>query len=254
MKKIFSIALLLLLIKASSAYSQDVIILSKEAQNLDIQLKEVEALAKYQQILALQPTNLKALVRSAELNATIGGRQTDKKAKKANYESAYSFAQKAILTDSNNADAYYAMAMASGKMTEIETENKKVVAFVRDIKVYADKALNLNPNHAKANYTLGKWHLEMLNLSGFKKLAVKAFYGGLPTATIEKAIEFLEKCKAIDQYFVLNYLDLAKAYKQDNKPAKAIDVLNKLIKLPNRTYDDVSLKAEGKRILDGEMQ
>jgi hypothetical protein len=254
MKKIHSILLSFLLTITFQVQAQDVAVLMKEAQNLDIQLKEPEALAKYQQILVAQPNNIKALVRSTELNTAIGGRQTDKKAKKINYETAYAFAQRALAADTNSADAYYAMAMASGKMTEVETENKKVVSFVRDIKLYADKALSINPNHAKANYTLGKWHLEMLNLSGFKKLAVKAFYGGLPNATIEKAIEYMEKCKAADQYFVLNYLDLAKAYKQDNKPAKAIEVLNKLIKLPNRTFDDVALKAEGKKILDGEMQ
>jgi hypothetical protein len=54
----------------------------------------------------------------------------------------------------------------------------------------------------------------------------------------------------LDQYFVANYLNLAKAYKHDNKPAKAIEVLQKLVKLPNRTAADASLKAEGKKMLD----
>jgi hypothetical protein len=46
----------------------------------------------------------------------------------------FSFANRSFQADSNQADASYAMAMASGKMTDVETENKKLVAYVRDIK------------------------------------------------------------------------------------------------------------------------
>jgi hypothetical protein len=35
----------------------------------------------------------------------------------------------------------------------------------------------------------------------------------------------------------------------DHQPAKAIDILQKLIKLPNRTFDDAALKEEGKQLL-----
>ncbi len=243
-----------MLVATKNAAAQEIPLLLKEAQNLERQQKEPEALAKYQQILGLDANHYKSLIRTAELNAAIGGRQVDKKAKRPYYEAAYSFAYQAMKADSTHADGYYAMAMMSGKMTEIETENKKVVTYVRDTKVYADMALAINPNHAKANYILGKWHFEMVTLSGFKKTAVKLFYGGLPNGSIEKAIEYMEKCRSIDEYFVLNYLDLAKVYKYDNKPAQAIEVLNKLIKLPTRTFDDVAYKSEGKRILDGEMQ
>jgi hypothetical protein len=52
---------------------------------------------------------------------------------------------------------------------------------------------------------------------------------------------------------VLNYLDLAKAYKYKSRPSQSIEVLNKLVRLPTRTADDADLKAEGKKLLD-EMQ
>jgi FimV-like protein len=89
----------------------------------------------------------------------------------------------------------------------------------------------------------------MVNLSGFKKAAVKLFYGGLPDGKIESAIAYFEKCRNLDPYFMLNYLDLAKAYVQDNKPPKAIEVLQKLVKLPIRTADDAAYKEEGKKML-----
>lgn len=229
--------------------AQDVNVLLKEADNLEKQLKEIAALDKYKQIALVDPTNVTALVKCAELNASIGSRQTDKNSRNLNYLSCADYAKKAIAADSTSADANYAMALASGKMTEVETDKRKITDYVRQTKLYADKAIQLNPNHAKANYTEGKWHLEMLDLSWIKKAAIKAFYGGLPKPNIDTAIAYLEKCRSIDMYFAANYLDLAKAYKFNNQPAKALEVLNRLVKLPNRTENDAAIKEEGKKLL-----
>jgi dihydroneopterin aldolase len=247
MKLFFS---MLLLCAAAAGYSQDINVLMKEADNLEKQQKETEALEKYKQVLVLEPATIKAMVKSAELNVAISNRQADKQAKRLYIESAYAFGKRAYITDSMQADANYVMAMVSGKMTDIEPENKKIVAYVKDVKKYADQALAINPNHAKANYTLGKWHYEMANLSGIKKAAVKLFYGGLPEGNLDDAIRYLEKCKTLEPYFVTNYLDLAKAYKDNRQPAQAIEVLTKLVKLPTRTTDDVALKAEGAKLLE----
>lgn len=231
-------------------FAQDINILLKEASNLERVQKDIEALEKYKLVLSVEPTHIRALVRSAELSASIGGKQTDKNSKRLYYETALAYAKRAWQADSNQADAPYAMAMASGKMTDVETENKEVVSYVKDIRQYADKALLLNADHAKANYTMGKWHYEMVMLSGLKKAAVKLLYGGLPPGDLDKAIQYMEKCRTLDPYFVVNYLDLAKAYKESRQPAKAIEVLNKLVKLPTRTGNDAALKAEGAKLLE----
>lgn len=233
-----------------TAGAQDINVLLKEADNLEKQLKEPEALDRYKQVLLQNPVQLKALVKAAELNVALGNRQTDKNSKRLYYETALSFANRAFMADSNQADASYAMSMASGKMTDVETENRKIVAYVKDVKKYADRALSINPNHARANYTLGKWHYEMANLSGVKKMAVKLFYGGLPEGNLDDAIMYMEKCKTLEPYFVSNYLDLAKAYKDNRRPAQAIEVLNRLVKLPTRSTDDIANKAEGAKLLE----
>lgn len=238
---------------STTLFSQDVNTLLKEAGNLERSLKEEAALDKYKQILTADSNNVRALIRSSELCSSIGGRQVDKNAKANYYNLAKHYADKAIAKDSNNADAYYVRAVAAGKLTEIESDNKKLVEDIKDIKTYADKALSINPNHGKANYVLGKWNFEVLTLSWAKKAAVKVLYGGIQKATIEDVYKYMERCKVLEPYFVLNYLDLAKAYKYDHKPSQAIDVLNQLVKLPNRTEDDPALKAEGKKML-AEMQ
>lgn len=119
--------------------------------------------------------------------------------------------------------------------------------------MYSDRALALNPNHGKANYILGKWNYEVSTLSWVKKAAVKVAYGGMGSASLDSAYKYMERCRTLEPYYVQNFLDLAKAYKNDYKPSKAIEVLNQLVKLPTRTADDVALKAEGKQMLS-EMQ
>ncbi|WP_018615661.1 hypothetical protein [Segetibacter koreensis] len=250
MKKIFVLVFVMLSVQL---FSQDVNVLLKEATNLERSLKEEAALAKYKQVLATDKNNITALVRSSELSSAVGARQADKNAKTSYYNQARDYADKAISIDSNNADAYYVRAVAAGKLTEVETDNKKLVEDVKDIKTFSDKALSINPNHGKAYYILGKWNFEVLTLSWAKKAAVKVLFGGMPKATIENAYKYMERSKTLEPYFVLNYLDLAKAYKYDHKPAQAIEVLNQLVKLPTRTEDDVALKSEGKKMLS-EMQ
>ena len=230
--------------------AQDVNILLKEADNFEKQQKDPEAIEKYKQVLAVDPVHIKALTRAAELNASIGTRQPDKNSKRLYYETALSLANRAFQADSSNAEASYAMAMASGKMTEVESENKKIVAYVRDVKTYGDKALSLNADFGKAHYIIGKWHYEMVNLSGIKKAALKLIYGGMPAAEMDSAIAHMEKCRTLEPYFVANYLDLAKAYRDDHKPAQALEVLNRLVKLPTRTANDVAMKAEGAKLLE----
>lgn len=249
MKIRFALVLFSFLGSMESAFSQDIAILAKEAENIERQLKEPEALAKYKQILVLDPNNIKWLVKATELEVAIGGREKDEKNKRLLFESAMAYAQRALKLDSNSADANYAMAAVSGKMTDLDIENKKIVAYVKDVKDYADKALSLNANHARANYTLGKWHYEMVTLSGIKKAAVKLFYGGLPNGDLDKAILYMEKCKTLEPYFVTNQLDLAKAYKENRQPAKAIEVLERMVKMPNRTFNDLALKTEGAKLL-----
>ena len=239
--------------------AQDTQVLLKAADNLERQLKESEALEKYKQVLESEPANIKALVKAAELYAAIGGRLTDKPSRKLYIETSAAYAKKAIDADPNNADANYVMGMAAGKMTDVESENKKIVAYVKDAKSFSEKALSINPKHANATYSLGKWHYEMVNLSGIKKMAVKLFYGGLPDGNLEfknnylilfSAILYFEKCRVLDPYFARNYLDLAKAYRDNHRPTQALDILNKLVKLPTRTGDDAAIKAEGAKLLN----
>jgi hypothetical protein len=236
-----------------STFAQDIAVQIKEAENLERQFKEDLAYEKYRSLGVSNPNEIKFQVKAALLAMSNAARQKDKNQKKMYTEMAKTHAEKALGLNANSADANYAMAVVSGGMTEVVDENKKKIEYVKFIKTYADKALSLDPNHARANHVLGKWHYEVSELGWIKKAAVKAIFGGMPEASLDVAIQHMEKCRTLDQYYMLNYYDLAKAYEAANKPEKELEVLNKLVKLPILTADDARLKEEGKKMLK-EMQ
>lgn len=249
MRNLF-VAFCLIAIIGTKVQSQEINVLLKEADNLEKQMNEQAAFEKYKLVILNDAENIPALVKATELATRIGSRATQKNDKKLLFETALSYAQRAVNAQPNNADALYALSMASGKMTEVETENKKIVGFVKDIKTNADKALQINANHAKANFSAGKWHLEMVNLNGFKKAAVKVLYGGLPPASLDSAIYYFEKAKTADPYLMINYAELAKAYAQNNQLEKQLVILKAMVRLPIRTFDDKLLKEEAQKQLN----
>jgi tetratricopeptide (TPR) repeat protein len=234
-------------------FAQDVNVTLKEAVNLERQLKDGEAVEKYQQVAAADPKNIPVLVKCAEIYCNTGSRQLKRADKENNYLSAQQFAAQALSIDSNSADANYAMALVLDKSIELETKNERILDLERKVKTYTNKALALNAGHARANFLDGKWNFDMLNISLLKKAEAKTLFKKFPDPDIDSAIFYMEKCRTLEQYFAPNYLILAKAYKFKNRPAQAIEVLNKLVKLPTRTPNDVVIKAEGQQILS-EMQ
>jgi len=250
MKKIIFFLALCFGVNVIGAKAQDIPTLLKEGLQLERQQKEIEALEKYKLALSQEPTNITALVRAAELSTMLAGfNEKDPKSKQLFLSSAGAYAVRAYASYPKNAEAAYVMALTQAKLSDIQPDNKKLIECVRNSKIYADEALAINPGHAKANFTVGKWHMEMANLNLVKKAAVKLIYGGLPEGSMDSAVVYLEKARTLDPYFVNTYLELAKIYNQLHQPTKVIEVLTKMIKLPTRKTEDISLKAAGTQML-----
>lgn len=234
---------------AGKSFSQDINVLLKQAVNYERVLKEDSAILKYKEVLSTSAGNVQALIKISILTLAAGARQADKQVQKQYFETSKSYADKALAVDSNNVDAIYAKGFALFKMIGTEQENKKVVTLEKEVYVCAAKALAINPNHGRANFLMGKWNIDLVTAAWAKKAALNVLYGGIPDASIENALLYMEKCRTTEPYFLQNFLELAKAYKFNNNPSKTIEVLNQLVKLPYRTADDKGWKEEAKKIL-----
>ena len=136
-----------------------------------------------------------------------------------------------------------------GRMALISSGQDKIKA-VKEIKQFADKCVQLDPSNYKGYHVLGKWHFEVSDLSTLERWLVKVTYGGLPPSSIDDAIINYDKSRQLNPGFLLNYLELAKAYLRKDDKKKARVMLNQLQKLPPTSSDDPKIKGLGKKMLD----
>ncbi|MBX9785646.1 MAG: hypothetical protein K2X48_20370 [Chitinophagaceae bacterium] len=240
--------LLLSFFMATISFAQNVEEMVKQADALEKQMKEQEAYAKFKEIVKLQPHHLYALVKCSELASRIGRMQASKESQSDYYKAAKIYAERALKINANDSDANMVMAVAYGRMALLQSGKEKV-AYVREIKNYADRAIALNPKNFKALHVLGKWHYEVTSLSAIEKAGLRVFYGGLPKASYDSSLYFYQKAAALSPGFVLNYLEMAKVYLKMKNKAKALELLRQTIKLPDATSEDKMVKQEAAELL-----
>lgn len=241
--------LIIFLIFSGYAQSQSVEELVKQGDLLEKQFKEEEAYQKFKEIIKQQPHHLYALTRCSELASRIGRRQPTKEKQMDFYTAAKIYAERALKVNSKDSEANVVMALAYARMSLLKNGKEKV-AYVREIKTYSERAVASNPDNFKALFVIARWHYEVSNLSGVERAAVKVFFGGLQKNSLDSAIFFYERVKSLKPDFVLNYLELAKAYNKDNKKEKAKEILKYMLRLPNTAADDPTVKAEAKQLLE----
>ena len=232
--------------------SQDILLLTIEANRLETVPDERAAFTKFKEILKIQPTNIYALNKCSELCSRIGKRQLDKKVTDDYYEAAKTYAGISLKLEPNNAEANCVMAIALGR-SSLNKGGKEKITTAKEIRKYVDIAIKSDPKNYKAWHVLGRWNYELSNLNIIERSAAKLLYGSIPLGTIRDAIFAFERSNSITDGFILNYFELARAYKKNDENTKAIITINKMLLLPNHTEDDAAIKEEGKRLLK-EMQ
>lgn len=240
---------LLLLILPFENNAQDINTLLKDAQQLEASFKEPEALQKYLDVLRYQPNNLSALIRTSELYSILGKHQGTKDKQKEYYRNARAYAQKALHVNGNSSDANVVMALAMGRMALIASGDEKIKA-IKEVKTYSEKSIQLDPNNYKGYHVLAKWHYEVSDLNSVEKWLVKVAYEALPKASLEDAIRYYEKSKQLNPSFLLNYLELAKAWHRKSNDKKAVELIETMLKMPNKIAEDANIKVKGKKLLD----
>lgn len=228
--------------------SQDIAALLNTADRLESVMDENGAFNKFKEIIKIQPNNTYALNKCSELCSRIGKRQTNKKIINDYYDAAKTYASMALKVDPKNSEANCVMAIALGR-SSLNKGGREKIETAKEIKRYVDIAIKNDPQNFKAWHVLGRWNYELSNLNILERTAAKLLYGSIPYGSVQQAIAAFEKTNSIANGFILNYLELAKAYIKNDESAKAITTINKMLSLPNHTEDDAAIKTEGRLLL-----
>ena len=229
--------------------AQDINALIAEGNRLVYVPDEKAAFKKFKEVLKLSATNIYALNKCSELCSRIGQRETvNIKLRGEYYQAAKIYAESALKVDPKNSEANCVMAIALGRSSMSKTGREKIEN-AKEVKKYVDAAIAGDSKNFKAWHVLGRWQYEISNLNSLERGLVKLFYGGLPPATLKQSIASFEKARALRPEFLLNYFEMAKAYKDNDNKAKAIAYLQLMITLPIQTEDDADLKEKAKALI-----
>lgn len=239
----------LILLSGITVNAQDVATLIKEGNRLEAIPDEKGAFHKFKEVLKLNATNIYALNKCSELCSRIGQRETvNTKLRGEYYQAAKIYAQTALKIDPKNSEANCVMAIALGRSSMSKSGRDKIEN-AREVKKYVDAAIAGDAGNFKAWHVLGRWQYEISNLNSMERGIVKVFYGGLPPATLKQSIASFEKARVLRPEFLLNYYEMAKAYKDNDNATKAIAYLQLLTTLPNQTEDDPGIKNKAKALI-----
>ncbi len=228
--------------------AQDVTAMIKEADRLENLPNEKAAFAKFKEVLKINPINIYSLNKCSELCSRIGKRQTNPKLIEDYYSAAKTYAGTALRVNPSNSESNCVMAIALGR-SSLNKSGKEKISSAKEIKKYVDAAIKNDPGNFKAWHVLGRWNYEISTLNVFEKAAVKILFGGLPVSSLSESIRAFEKAHSITNGFILNYFEMAKAYKKNDQKSKALATLTKMLTIPNQTEDDPTIKEDGRKLI-----
>lgn len=147
--------------------------------------------------------------------------------KKALFEKAQGYAKQAIAKDKNNADAYFELARAQGRLAQFSGILQSL-GLAGEMKKNLDMAVKLDPKMAGAYVALGLWNANLVS-KGF--IATRA-----TGADKNQIIPNFEKAIALEPATAVHRIEYANALLLQGKKAEAIAQLEKAISFNATTF------------------
>jgi tetratricopeptide (TPR) repeat protein len=246
---IFSIAVFMTGIEAFGQSEPDLDSLQLKAEQQFDEGDEEKALALYNEILQKDQTHLEALWNSAIIHTRIGFALDDEDKMKEYFEAALEYAERALEHHPGEGHAYYAYAVAMGRMTNVIGTRDRIRA-AHEIEEKIENASRLIPDYAPVWHLYGVWHSDVANVSGAERAAARFLSGGLPDGSNEKAEKYLKKAIEMDDEQILFRLDLARHYLETDEQEKAKPILKGILEMEPVTKYDPGKIEEAEELLN----
>jgi tetratricopeptide (TPR) repeat protein len=193
----------------------------------------------FQAALQADSTNYRALWRAGRAVVDVAKQITaengpERKRRDSLYQLARSYAERAIRSDSNDAEGHYTLALALGRLSRTMGGRDRL-RYGRIIRDKSIRALAINPDHDGAHHVLGAWNAEVKRLSGATKFLAKTLFGGgfLGAASWDSAVIHLDRAVTLNPRYIYHHLELAEVYRDIGRPAEAIPQLEAIQTLPD---------------------
>lgn len=234
-----------LLLPAGRAHADD--LASGDAAYARAQL--AEARTHYEAAVKAAPNQLAPLLKLVRTESELGETLKDDAQRRA-WAASVEHARAAVAMAPDSASAHIWLAVALGRQALREGPKTKL-AMSREIKSEADRALQLDPQLARAYHVLAVWNVKVSSLSMIERMAANAVLGGVPKgASFDNAKRAFQKAIALEPDYVHHRLEYGRMLKDLKRSTDARRELEKAIALPP-TSDalDARYQAEARELL-----
>src|SRR5687768_11888741 len=247
MRKLILVVALSMTAAPLAAQANDHLIRGDEAYGA---LRPVEALAYYEAAVAQDSTEYDALWKASRSLADLAEYEADKAKRADMYRRPERFARLAVAVRPDDAEAHFHLARALGRVA-LSHGPKDRVKYGKAVREEALEALRLDPDHPGALHVMGMWHAEVRRLPGIARFFAKSFLGGqiLGSAKWDEAVRLLSRAVEVDPQRLAHHLDLARIYRDIDKPDQTRVHYQHVIDGSPTDFNDEHYKVEARQEL-----
>lgn len=169
--------------------------------------------------------------------------------KKRRAELALAYSQRAVALNPNSAENVLSLAVCHGTLA-VYSDTRTKIRYSRLVKEEAERALAIDPDYDWAHHLLGRWHYEVASLGAATRFFVRLIYGGLPDASVDKAVAHLERAVALAPQTAPHHLELGFAYAAAGRVADARAAFERGLALPSTGKHDEAAKTRAREKLE----
>lgn len=205
------------------------------------------AQAHFDAALALDSLDYAANWQAARVLVDVASEFPDR-GKNAGRDSLYAKAERlsrrAVAANPEGADGHFLVAYSVGRAS-LTKGTKERIRRAAEIRTAVLRAIELDPRHDGAYHLLGRWHAEIMRLSGFQRFFAKSFLGAgiFGQASWQEAVANLEKAVELAPNRIYHRLDLAEVYVDRKRYSDARRELDAIAALPAAAPGDSARKA-----------
>ena len=207
------------------------------------------ALAHYQAAIQVDPNNAEALWRASREAVDLG--EFDDARRDSLYRLGEQYARRAVQANANSSMAHFALAKAIGRRA-LSMGARDRVKFAGVVRQEALEALRLDSLNAGALHVMGRWHANIMRLSGVSRFVARNLLGGkvFGEANWRDAARYLERAATLEPDRVVHRLELASVYRDSGDKAKARETYQSALRLAPIEYNDRRYLEQAQRELN----
>jgi tetratricopeptide (TPR) repeat protein len=211
----------------------------------------VAAIEQYERAYAISAEEFYVLLKLTRAYNDLGEEYYEKRDKKnaeRSVNKALKYAEEFQKKFPDSSQVYAYLAWSYGNVALYKGGNEKV-KLAHKIKENAEESIRRNPDNYLPYIILGIYHRQIASLSWLEKLFAETFFGDVPEGTLEESEKYLLEALELNPGVVIATFHLSLAYREMGEDEKEIQMLKKVLDLPEKDFRDKYAKRKAERRL-----